>query len=836
MTSSRGTAGIRPTGLTVKPRQAAQKPAPAPIAETPQPTWDEGAKLHIGCGPRRLQGWINADVAAGVGDVQLDLHDSSALPRNTLSIIYGCHVLEHCYPQDTPAILRRMFLALQPGGVLRLSVPDLRLVVANCLDSQAYGNDRSALAVIYGGDFSRATAPQDLHRQMFWTERLTALLRDAGFVDVRAWKYGQYPDIDALADYATWPRDATGRSLISLNMEATKPTAAHRHDESWHGVDVSVLLGTVNRPQMLKGCVESIRSSLTGVFPQIDYLSYEIVVAYGTVNDDSLPWMKTQTDIVPVFGGITGAIDAFNRAYEASRGKYVCIINDDVTLDTASLATAIQHLDTTQECAGVVFQFDRGDGLGYRNEWMGSEPRRTPHPNQVILRRSACESVIERLGALWGDAEHRTDKTYGGDSALGAWCRRLGLRLDVLPEVTCRDRCNEANDEIRRINAKVDAQHSTRWRAMYQPIIDSPEITLTGDEWPNLYVPRPSMAPRRSPIDAGASLRVLHTSIWTPDEEQSALATALGQIGPYCNVAWNKLGASAVLDHVRAHRPDMIWAQVQSHSFWSDVAFLERLRREAGPECTLIQWNGDVRTNASQPVERWMLPLGAHFDLMLADNTTYPRLLKTHSGMRASFGYLACGVDLDLNPWDPAVQETDDLVFLGTNYRNLDGGAREGLLHELGGVFGSSLTVYGRGWHGSKVHARARDFVPQLQASAIMRSARAVLSMSLFNDLGRYSSDRLKRAMCSGAVVLVRKFPDMEGLGLRDGENCLVWDSADELIRVASEILKPSATERRMALRTAATLVARQRFTWTRVVEELLAIVRHHRAHRGLRA
>ena len=208
---------------------------------TPFRAWQPSKKLHIGCGPRRLPGWINADAVAGVGDVILDLHNPNALPHESYREIYGCHVLEHCWPQDTPEILQRLHNSLVPGGTLRLSVPDIRLVVKNCIDGHAYGNERSALSVIYGGEFSRTTSAPDLHRQTFWHERLARLLHEAGFVNVRVWGRGQYPEIDALNDYATSPAGPDGKSLISLNLEANRTGELKK--EIPPSLDVSVLLG-----------------------------------------------------------------------------------------------------------------------------------------------------------------------------------------------------------------------------------------------------------------------------------------------------------------------------------------------------------------------------------------------------------------------------------------------------------------------------------------------------------------------------------------------------------------------------------------------------------------
>lgn len=813
-----------------------------PLARGQRPR--PGSKLHVGCGVKRLAGWINADAVEGVGEVTLDLHDPEALPESTFSVIYACHVLEHCWPQDTPGILARMAAALLPGGTLRLSVPDLRLVVANCLDTHAYGDERSALAVLYGGSFSRATSAPDLHRQAFWRERLEGMLREAGLANVRRWGAGQYPEIDALKDYATAPAAADGSSLISLNLEADRPPAsaasltaalaaplaAHAATPAAAGtarvVDVSVILGTVARPDMLRSCVESVRASLAE-----SRLTHEVVVAYGDEDEPALPWMREQPDVVPVRAGLTGAIDAFNKAYASSRGRYICQLNDDVTVDGDSIARAVAYLEADRGAAGAVFKFDRGDGRGYRHETLSG----LPHPNQMVARRETCEAVAERIGGFWGDRAHRTDRTYGGDTAFGAVCAHLGLRLDSVAGVTCRDLL--AQDDLRAANASsVSPDHGRRWRAMYAQVLESKAPPPSQAEWPNLYVPRPGMPPRRSPVAAGPPTRLLLLSLQTPGEAQPAQRAALSAIGPTRDLSWwppSDDRRRDILAAAAAHRPEALFSQVQSADLGRE--FARALRAAVGPACTMVNWSGDVRTGPSQPVERWMAELASVYDLMLFDNTTYPEKLKAAERAAAACGYLSCGIDLGANPWDPGAAETRGAVFLGTNYKNLDGGARERLAARLGREPGLDLEIRGRGWDRPPAGVRSGPFVPQLEAARIMRAARVTISTSLFDNLGRYTSDRLKRAMCAGAVVAARRFPDAAGLGLAHGENCLIWDTPDELVGLIRDWSRPERASDRNSIRKAAAELARERFSWERAVEELLAILRDVRARRRAR-
>jgi len=796
---------------------------------TPRAKPHVGARLHVGCGPRRLPGWINADAVPGVGDVVLDLHDVAALPSDTYREIYGCHVLEHCWPQDTPDILRRLHDALLPGGTLRLSVPDIRLTVKNCIDGHAYGDERSALSVIYGGTFSRNDAAPDLHRQTFWRERLARLLAEAGFVNVREWGRGQYPAIDALRDYATVPFDAnTGGSLISLNMEADRAgdlTLALSHAPVLNGaaIDVSVILGTVNRPEMLRDCVNAIRASVGGY-------KYEIVVAYGTEDDVALTWMKEQRDVVAVFGGMHGAIEAFNRAYRASRGRFVCQINDDVIVDGGSIARAVQHLDAHKTSAGVVFQFDRGDGKGYRHEHING----ALHPNQMLVRRETCEAVVERIGAFWGDAAHRTDKTYGGDTAFGVVCQHLGLQLDSVEGVTCRDLL--AADELRAQNkAAVASDHGAKWRAMYEPYMatrGAPYVAAY-DEWPNLYVPRPGTAPRRSPVSAGRPLRLLHLSLKMPEEPQEDMRRAFACIGPTRETAWRKDGIRVVTEIARKHRPDVVFAQIQGDEWTSEMTRM--LRATVGPTCTLVLWTGDVRTGLTQPVSPWLARAAREFDIVLASNTTYARKLKREEMATAACGYMACGVEAPLSeiralPEDPSA----GVVFLGTNYHYLDGGARERLFLEVLNARACPFLIYGKGWEGSSVASVARRFLRKEESRAVISNTPLTIVTSLFTDLGRYTSDRLARTAAAGGVMVVHTFDDMAGLGLRPGENCLTWTDAASLIRVLREWSKPARAGDRAVMRHRAYELAQRQLSWDCVVEELLAIVRDYRARKGL--
>jgi|SaaInlV_110m_DNA_1040235.scaffolds.fasta_scaffold00416_19 predicted SAM-dependent methyltransferase len=168
-------------------------------------------KLHVACGKKRIQGYINTDLRPGPAVDQV-LDASKPLPAASYEEIYACHVLEHFYVEETPGILANWVNALVPGGVLRVSVPDLRLIVQNCADTHAFGKDLNAPLF---GHYKRNAAEPDRHKQAFVKETLTRLMLGAGLTEVREWASTEVPAIRAVRDWSAY-------TTISLNLLGVK--------------------------------------------------------------------------------------------------------------------------------------------------------------------------------------------------------------------------------------------------------------------------------------------------------------------------------------------------------------------------------------------------------------------------------------------------------------------------------------------------------------------------------------------------------------------------------------------------------------------------------------
>jgi len=206
-------------------------------------------KLNLGCGPNAPSGWLNIDgswnawfsnhiylrkVLTILGmfsgtdagwNVRPLVHDlTKPLPfeDNTVSIIYGAHVLEHLYLADAQRLLGECLRILRPGGVIRVVVPDLRSMVATYLKNKN-GESPSRSERIAAADKLneklgfRSPAPPNgnflfkfyslwkdfhHHKWMYDSDSLIHYLENAGFAGVREREYLQsdIPGIDEVEE------------------------------------------------------------------------------------------------------------------------------------------------------------------------------------------------------------------------------------------------------------------------------------------------------------------------------------------------------------------------------------------------------------------------------------------------------------------------------------------------------------------------------------------------------------------------------------------------------------------------------------------------------------
>ena len=176
-------------------------------------------KLHLGCGNKRIEGFLNIDVRYQPNVDYIDnIKFLRKTPNNSVELIYASHVLEHFSRWDYMSVLQRWYETIKPNGILRIAVPDFEQLCKYYIETKEI---RKISGMLYGGqDYE-----QNYH---YWCWDFISLKEDLekiGFKNVTRydWRLTEHCDIDDYSQSYFPHLDKKNGILMSLNIEATKP-------------------------------------------------------------------------------------------------------------------------------------------------------------------------------------------------------------------------------------------------------------------------------------------------------------------------------------------------------------------------------------------------------------------------------------------------------------------------------------------------------------------------------------------------------------------------------------------------------------------------------------
>ncbi len=154
-------------------------------------------KLHLGCGSNLLPGWGNIDLDGDNDVIKLDLRRPLPVASNRVRLIFSEHFLEHLTLFQGRRFLRECYRILAPGGILRISTPDLQTGLEH------YKNKRLG-DMKYRG-WNPATPCQRInegmrlwgHQFVYDKDELTAQLTECGFSKITSvqWHTSRHPEL-----------------------------------------------------------------------------------------------------------------------------------------------------------------------------------------------------------------------------------------------------------------------------------------------------------------------------------------------------------------------------------------------------------------------------------------------------------------------------------------------------------------------------------------------------------------------------------------------------------------------------------------------------------------
>jgi len=188
-------------------------------------------KLHLGCGPRVEPGWLNADKFHTHADIYLNAYRPLPFADDTFAIVFAEHMIEHLRIDKVPSFLREVHRVLKPGGLFRVSCPDLGLFIAKYTAGDAAffepilehfqgklakTNDARYWIVRSMGGALMSRAYFHHHRWMYDFGTLRACLEEVGFPRIVQQTYRKSVDAEAAA------LDNPDRAFESLYVDAIK--------------------------------------------------------------------------------------------------------------------------------------------------------------------------------------------------------------------------------------------------------------------------------------------------------------------------------------------------------------------------------------------------------------------------------------------------------------------------------------------------------------------------------------------------------------------------------------------------------------------------------------
>jgi predicted SAM-dependent methyltransferase len=175
-------------------------------------------KLHLGCGNKIINGYINIDVRENLScDLISDVRKLEQFKNGSIDEIYASHVLEHFGRHEYKLVLKRWFELLKKGGTLKLAVPDIGAVI----DQYNRGAKLKSLwGLLYGGQ----TYENNYHYIGFDFETLKSDLEEIGFTNINLWDW-RSTDHSYIDDYSQCylpHMDKINGDLMSLNVISIK--------------------------------------------------------------------------------------------------------------------------------------------------------------------------------------------------------------------------------------------------------------------------------------------------------------------------------------------------------------------------------------------------------------------------------------------------------------------------------------------------------------------------------------------------------------------------------------------------------------------------------------
>lgn len=232
---------------------------------------------------------------------------------------------------------------------------------------------------------------------------------------------------------------------------------------------------------------------------------------------------------------------------------------------------------------------------------------------------------------------------------------------------------------------------------------------------------------------------------------------------------------------IKSFQPDMLFLQIQ-HTSVIDAKTISEAKRVC-PKVKVVNWTGDVRNGVPHTYRK----IGIVSDYNLISSTGQLNMFRQ---VLQNVNYLQIGYNPKLYS-PPAMQRTtfkNDALFIGHyNTRESYPGteARLKACKLLRAKFGNRFALYGFGW---PKDIKTLGSINQRHVASEYQNSVCSISVSHYNEIDHYFSDRLLMCLASGRPCVALAFPKWESY-FTNMSDLVIVDSVNE-IPDAVEMLK----------------------------------------------
>lgn len=309
--------------------------------------------------------------------------------------------------------------------------------------------------------------------------------------------------------------------------------------------------------------------------------------------------------------------------------------------------------------------------------------------------------------------------------------------------------------------------------------------------------------------------------LYLPLGEQPGMVDAWNNVGVQLKVfdfwgTWSNNGRNTAkinqqfLDYVRDFQPNLVHMQLQITGVISPETIVQA--KKLAPKAIFTNWSGDIRTH----VIHEMNTMSRVIDYTLLSSTGQLDLYQRAGVQNAR--YWQVGYD---PKWIYPKHYSDftyDVSFIANSYGNQfpDSQLRSNAVLKCQQVFGNRFGLFGAGWAGNPKQCESKE------CNEIYNRSVCALSISNFNNVSHYFSDRLLSCVASGRPTISWYYPGIESY-FQEGTEIFIAKTNEDIINLVNYC--KNNPDKANAVGAAGGARARAEHTFTSKVYELIHIV-----------